>query len=347
MSDNRYFFVNDDKAHEFDEVAALIFAGSLIRDTLIWKEGTPDWIKIKDCHDFDDIFAAYKEEAKELMDKAMGRDKESLENNEMREFLADAEKEESSFEQSGKSWKSYLSHVTILLFVLLGSVALLWGYTLYQNRENSEQKTIVQQKKEELNLNNLRFASGVTKLDSIKGITVKRVARREEDTILREALIAERKEALAKEPKKKKAALKRGLFDKVSDDELVAFRQRLLSRGQRASTHKVKVRGKAALSGDELSSKQVTMTIKRFEGTVRSCYNKSLKNDPHLRGRMEVTIHVLGSGKVVKVVNNTSKFRGGTMDRCVRTTIMKKWKFPKFNGTLSTVTIPFILSRSN
>ena len=347
MTDARYFFANDETAYSFDEVAALIFAGSTLSETLIWKEGTPNWVKIKNCNDFNEVFAAYHEQAKELMDKAMGTDKESLEKKEMMEFLSEAEKEGTSFEHSEKSWKSHLSNITILLLVLLGSVGILWGYNLYKNSQNDTEKKIVKQKKEKLNLNNLRFASGVTKLDSIKGITVKRVAKTVEDDILREALIAEREEELKTQPEKRKIAVKRGLFDKVSDAELAAFRNRLLSKGQRKLTHRVKSRGRAGLSGEELSSKQVANTLKRFSGTIRSCYNKSLKSDPHLRGKMEVTLHILGNGKVAKVVNNTPKFRGGTMDRCVRSTIMKKWHFPKFNGTLSTVTIPFILSRSN
>lgn len=346
MAETRYFFANNEKPYSFDEIAVLILAGSLLSDTLIWKEGTPDWVKIKKCEDFTEIFMAYKEQAKELMNKALGQDAESLERKEMQDFLSADDEESISFDATGSSWKEGVTSVTILLLVLLGSVGTLWGYTLYKKSNQTKKVVVATRKKEELNLRNIRFASGVTKLDSIKGITVKKIAKNEENEILKEALIAERKEQLESQPEKKKGAIKRGLFDKVSDSELAAFRQRLINQGKRQPTRKVKSRGKASLSGEQLTSKQISLTVKRFYGTIKSCYNKSLKQDPHLRGKMEVTLHILGSGTVAKVVNNTPKFRGGTMDRCVRTAIKKKWKFPSFNGTLSTVTLPFILSRS-
>lgn len=347
MSEARYFFVHDEAPHSFDDIAVLILAGSLQSNTLIWKEGTPDWVRIKKCPDFDEIFSAYREQAKELVDKALGQDAESLERKEMQNFLSSAEEEDVSFSGTESKWKDGVTSVTILLLVLLGSVGILWGYTLYKRSNQTQRVVAATRKKEELNLRDLRFASGVTKLDSIKGITVKKIAKNEEDDILKEALIAERKQELEAQPEKKRVAIKRGIFDKVSDDELAAFRQRLISQGRTQPIRKIKSKGKASLSGEQLTSNQIALTVKRFNGTIKSCYNKSLKQDPHLSGKMEVTLHILGNGQVAKVVNNTQKFRGGTMDRCVRSTIKKKWKFPTFNGTLSTVTLPFILSRSH
>jgi len=59
---------------------------------------------------------------------------------------------------------------------------------------------------------------------------------------------------------------------------------------------------------------------------------------------MEVTLHILGNGKVSKVTTDTKKFKGTNMSRCVKSMIKKKWHFPSFNGTVSKITLPFILS---
>ena len=77
---------------------------------------------------------------------------------------------------------------------------------------------------------------------------------------------------------------------------------------------------------------------------VGYCYNKSLKKDNDLRGKLEVTLHVLGNGKISKVITNTEKFKGTNMSRCVHKTIKKNWKFPPFQGTVMQITLPFILS---
>ncbi len=346
MSDARYFLTDDEeRAYSLDEISALIMSGSLVKDSYIWKEGTPEWVQLKQCSDFAEVFEEYERQAKELMDKALGQDKESLERKEMQSFLNEAEQEKISFAGDEKSWRSHLSSLTILLLVFLGSVAVLWLYTFVSRKADTKTPTVVRKQREKLNLNDLRFASGVAKLDSVKGIKVKKLKKSEEDSILREALIEEKKAEAEKEAKEAKKPIKKSLFDSVSDEELAAFRRRLLHRGRPNRTHKVTVSGSDLAGGEELTSKQIAETLKRYSGTIRSCYNKSLKNDPGLRGRMEVTIHILGNGSVAKVVNNTPRFKGTIMDRCVRTTIKKKWKFPSFKGTLSTVTLPFILSR--
>ncbi len=96
---------------------------------------------------------------------------------------------------------------------------------------------------------------------------------------------------------------------------------------------------------EERSSKPVAAVVKEnSNSTIAYCYNKSLKLDASLSGKLEVTLSVLGTGRVAKVETNTQKFKGTNLERCVKDLIKKKWVFPEFNGAVTEVTIPFVLS---
>lgn len=342
MNEKIYFLPNDNREYSFDEIAALILDGHIRKSSMIWEKSLPEWIKIAQHPDFVEIFFEYDRMAQEKLKKAMGTDDESIQKREMLKMLDDVSEEKHIHlqEKNPSIFKWIAASVGIILVPIV-----FFAVSGYLNKpepvKTAEKAPVI----DDINIEDIRFGSGVMKIDPVKGITVKKVAKAQEDEILKEMLLEIKKEAAAEEvvaqPEKKQA----GLFDKVSDEELDAFRNSFMKKVESKNVSaSVSKESKLAQGGEELTSKQINETVKNNYGSIKFCYDKALKNNEGISGKMEITIHIMGNGSVAKVINETPKFKGTEMDRCVTEQIKKKWVFPKFNGTLSTVTIPFILS---
>lgn len=340
-----YHLPKKDRKFTFDEIEELILAGKVQRSTKIWEKSLTDWIKITDHPDFAETFTQYDIIAKEQLNKALGLDEETVKKREMRQMFNDVEDEKFVQQKSG-----------LLKWIIIGLVivGIPFGGFFVLELMNKSPEVKKEAKKEvkidDINLDNVKFGSGVMKIDSVKGVTVKQVEKTQEDEILKEVIMELKKEEMAKKAEDKKIAKaskkkSAGLFDKVSEDELAAFRNSFLSKTKSRKVGGGSVKGSQfAKAKEELTGKQISVTIKKYSGSIKYCYNKALKDDTGIRGKMELTLHILGNGKVAKVVNETPKFKGTAINRCITKQIKKKWQFPKFNGTLTTVTIPFILS---
>jgi len=342
MTENKaYHLPKNEKKFTFDEIEDFILAGKVQKSTKIWEKSLTDWIKISKHPDFTKTFEQYDLIAKENLNRVLGTDEETVKKREMRQMFSDVEKEKIIQKKGG-----LLKWIIIGFFI----VGIPFGGFYVLELINSAPEITEPEKREikieDINLNNVKFGSGVMSIDSIKGITVKQVEKNQEDEILKEVLLELKKEEMAQAKTKKNASKKKsGLFDKVSEDELNSFRNSFLSKTKSKKIAGGNVKGsKFAKSKEELTGKQISRTVKKYYSTIKYCYNKALKDDTGIRGKMELTLHILGNGKVAKVVNETPKFKGTAMNRCVTKQIKSKWQFPKFNGTLTTVTIPFILS---
>lgn len=342
MTENKaYHLPKNERKFTFDEIEDLILAGKIQKSTKIWEKSLTDWIKISQHPDFTKTFEQFDLLAKEKMDRVLGTDKETMKKREMRQMFSDVEEEKIVQKEGG-----------LLKWIIIGLiiVGIPFGGFYVLELMNSAPEIKKPEKKEvkieDINLNNVKFGSGVMSIDSIKGITVKQVEKKQEDEILKEVILELKKEEIAKAQTKKDAPKKKaGLFDKVSEKELDEFRNSFLSKTKSKKIGSGSVKGSQfAKSKEELTGKQISLTVKKYSGSIKYCYNKALKDDAGIGGKMEVTLHILGNGKVAKVVNETPKFKGTAFSRCVTKQVKSKWQFPKFNGTLTTVTLPFILS---
>jgi len=353
--DKKFFLVNNDNEFSFDQVCQMIKDGKIVKDTFIWEKSLPEWIKIKDYNDFSPIFLELEKEAEKHMKKALGTDEESVKKKEMKEFLGTLKDENESegvqFHADDEK-KIGPGLIVFIIIILLGSLG---GAYFFMTKDSPPEKRLAKQPKkvkiDDINLDNLKFSSGVTKLDKVKGLKIKKIKKSEEDKILMEALLEQKREEaeLAEKKAKKegrKIKKKASIFDQVSDNELAAFRKSLTTRSSIISKSSLKSKKSGFMDiKPELTSKQVGQVVKRYsKSTVGYCYNKSLKQDTSLSGKLEVTLKILGNGKVSKVITNTKKFKGTNMSRCITTQIKKKWKFPPFKSTVMEVTLPFVLS---
>jgi len=346
MTENKaYHLPKQDRKFTFDEIEDLILAGKVQKSTKIWEKSLTDWMKISKHPDFVKTFEQFDLIAKEKISRALGTDEETVKKREMIKMFDDVGDEE--FEQ--KSDNNFFKWIIIGLFIIGIPFGGFFVLELLNKAPEVKEPVKKEVRVDDINLKNVKFGSGVMSIDSIKGVTVKQVEKNEEDEILKEVLLElkkEKKKEVAKASAQKKADKKgSGLFDKVSEDELNSFRNSFLNKTKSKKIAGGSVKGsKFAKSKEELTGKQINRTIKKYYSTIKYCYNKALKDDTGIRGKMELTLHILGNGKVAKVVNETPKFKGTAMNRCVTKQIKSKWQFPKFNGTLTTVTIPFILS---
>jgi TonB family protein len=95
-----------------------------------------------------------------------------------------------------------------------------------------------------------------------------------------------------------------------------------------------------------LDQSSIASVINRRKGAVKSCYEKQLKRNPKLRGKVSIQFTILRSGRVgqVKAVEDTT---GDPMvGRCI-VQKMKRWRFPKPDGGEVTVAFPFVFAPSS
>lgn len=344
MTDKIYMLPNDPREYSFEEIAALILDGKLVKRSYIWEKSMTDWVHIGKHSDFNDIFVEYDRLADEKVRQVLGTDDETLQKRELRQMMDDVSSEESHHEEKKENHLKWIVLAAIIIGLPFAA------FSVYELVTHNVFETSGEEDKvDEINLEDMKFGSGVMKIDDIKGITVKKIAKTEQDTILKELLLEikkeneqiEQQESATAQPEKKKI----GLFDKVSDEELDAFRNSFMKKvASKGPAAKLKEEGSFASGGEELTQKQINEVVRNNQASIKYCYDKALKSNEGISGKMEITLHIAGSGVVAKVVNETPKFKGTEMDRCITEQVKKKWKFPSFNGTLSTVTIPFVLS---
>lgn len=336
-----YYFVGNEEAYSFETIQEMIINGQVVKESFIWEESMPDWGKLGEHPDFADVFKVLDEEANENLAKAMGTDKESIKKKEMKALLSDVGNEKIKMEGEGLPFKLIL----IILLVVAGLSAVYYFGFMSKGKNETVSENVTAENNTQpktINEETLRFSSGVTKLDSVKGLKITKTSDSEEKNIIAEAILAEKQ---SKGILKESDIKAKSIFDLVGDDEIKAFRANLM-KGQNINSKSVTGNSQDMMgTGEELTSKQINEVLKvHSKSTIGYCYNKSLKEDYSLEGKLEIKISVLGNGNVAKVETLTDKFKGTNLSRCVSGNIKKKWKFPAFKGTVTDITIPFILS---
>ena len=95
-----------------------------------------------------------------------------------------------------------------------------------------------------------------------------------------------------------------------------------------------------------LDSSSIGSVVNRRKGAVKSCYEKQLKRNPKLAGKVKVQFTILESGRV----GSTRVLEDTTGDPAVGTCIanaMQRWRFPKPDGGSVTVAFPFVFAPSS
>lgn len=80
-----------------------------------------------------------------------------------------------------------------------------------------------------------------------------------------------------------------------------------------------------------IDPKEVNSFMNAHFGEVKACYERRLKNNSMLEGKLDLNISVSSAGKVKAVTVNRDTVRDKEMLSCVRRTIFG-WSFPKPKG---------------
>ena len=95
-----------------------------------------------------------------------------------------------------------------------------------------------------------------------------------------------------------------------------------------------------------LSVSEIASVTKRKQAGIQSCYERRLKQNPNLKGKVKVQITIMPSGRTsdVSVIEDT--IGDSAVGVCIVNEILR-WRFPKPEGGEVTVAVPFIFSPAN
>jgi hypothetical protein len=91
-----------------------------------------------------------------------------------------------------------------------------------------------------------------------------------------------------------------------------------------------------------LDAKMITQIVTANRKAIEICYQRALKGNQQIGGKVEFSVTVQPSGSVDKVKVVSSRFQGTELARCIAKKI-ENWRFPSFNGDAQKIVIPFHL----
>jgi outer membrane biosynthesis protein TonB len=94
---------------------------------------------------------------------------------------------------------------------------------------------------------------------------------------------------------------------------------------------------------DSRSQSDIVKVIKRRIGGIKHCYEKRLKRDPELRGKIVISFVIHPGGKVIEVEVASNTTGDSELAECIASRV-KSIRFPATDGSETSVTYPFILA---
>lgn len=96
-------------------------------------------------------------------------------------------------------------------------------------------------------------------------------------------------------------------------------------------------------TGGELSKEEIQKVINQHIGEIQYCYEKQLRTQPGLSGRvvLDWTVNLQGKVTVVKIAQSTLASSDAT--NCMMTKL-KSWKFPNPRGGAVSIVFPFVFN---
>ena len=95
-----------------------------------------------------------------------------------------------------------------------------------------------------------------------------------------------------------------------------------------------------------LDNNKISETVKRRMGAVKSCYERELKANPTLQGKVVMQFTIEESGRVATVDVKQDTMGDPAVGQCMKNAI-EKWRFDRPEGGSVTVSFPFIFAPAN
>jgi hypothetical protein len=90
-----------------------------------------------------------------------------------------------------------------------------------------------------------------------------------------------------------------------------------------------------------MSVNAVAQVIRRGMGAIRSCYQRALKRNPQLAGKITVRLAINTMGKVTSVSIDADTIGDPTVTSCIKG-YASRWRFPPPEGGTAEVAVPFV-----
>jgi predicted Zn finger-like uncharacterized protein len=96
---------------------------------------------------------------------------------------------------------------------------------------------------------------------------------------------------------------------------------------------------------DTLSKKEIALTMRKYIKAMKGCVQQQQQRDPSVKGTMQVSFVIQGSGKATNVTILSTEHKGTYVAGCIQY-LIKNMKFSKFSGNPITVPkVPLTLGR--
>lgn len=97
---------------------------------------------------------------------------------------------------------------------------------------------------------------------------------------------------------------------------------------------------------DRLAPAAIKRVVQEGRPGIQNCYQRELKGNQDLRGKLEFLVTVQPSGEVSRAAVSSPNFKGTALAQCIGDRI-RDWKFPPFDGEAQQVVVPFVLERAS
>ena len=94
-----------------------------------------------------------------------------------------------------------------------------------------------------------------------------------------------------------------------------------------------------------LSPAEVAKVVNRRLGAIKGCYERALRKNPNLEGKITIRFTIAGSGKVSTARATTNELTPDVSNCIVGA--FKRFRFPQPDGGSLTVEYPFLFTPAN
>ncbi len=94
-----------------------------------------------------------------------------------------------------------------------------------------------------------------------------------------------------------------------------------------------------------MNTSAVARTIRRGMGAIRTCYQRALKRNPDLSGKVVVRLMINTMGKVTSVEIDSDSVGDNQVTSCIKS-YASRWRFPPPEGGSAEVAVPFVFQSS-
>ncbi len=113
-------------------------------------------------------------------------------------------------------------------------------------------------------------------------------------------------------------------------------------RKERRVRANIKVSGPSKTFGTgRMSPDQIAAAVRRRIKAVKSCYERELKKDPTLKGKIVIQFTIGEVGRVISSRIASSTMKSSAVGNCILARL-RRWRFPKPEGGSVTVSYPFV-----